>query len=215
MLPASAFARGEGFIMPEVAADTPIVQIGCGSIGSWTAECLVRMGFRPTIIDFDSVEEVNIGPQAFYQSDIGKNKAEVLANRFGLDYMANKIQEVESTVFSNKIVVIAVDNNAARRYIYEQCLLHEPKAIIDGSTGGPMFTVRISTTRTDIETNLKLLPPDNAVFGSDADKYFNAPCGRLAIADVAMCIGSKIAYAVRKYVAEGRFDQTIIVGNHE
>jgi PRTRC genetic system ThiF family protein len=66
--------------------------VGCGGTGSWLAPSLVRMvrlleeGDRSaalTLIDFDKVEAGNIPRQNFIDADLGLNKAEVLALRYG------------------------------------------------------------------------------------------------------------------------------------
>ncbi len=51
---------------------------GCGSIGSWTALYLSRLGMPLTIVDMDKVEESNIGGQLFHEDDIGYSKPAAL-----------------------------------------------------------------------------------------------------------------------------------------
>lgn len=56
--------------------------VGCGNIGSHTAEAIARMGFENIFLyDFDDVEEVNLSTQNFLTSDIGKPKIEVIDDR--------------------------------------------------------------------------------------------------------------------------------------
>jgi PRTRC genetic system ThiF family protein len=75
-----------------------LVLVGCGGTGSFLAGHLARLLTGSVIgetiedvllIDGDSVESKNVGRQLFSKHDVGKNKAEVLANRynqaFGLD----------------------------------------------------------------------------------------------------------------------------------
>ena len=75
-----------------------LVLVGCGGTGSFLAGHIARLltgsAIGETIedvlfVDGDSVESKNVGRQLFSKRDIGKNKAEVLANRynqaFGLD----------------------------------------------------------------------------------------------------------------------------------
>lgn len=52
---------------------------GCGGLGSNIAVSLVRCGIIKIIIaDFDLVEKSNLNRQHFFQSDVGKPKAEAL-----------------------------------------------------------------------------------------------------------------------------------------
>lgn len=54
---------------------------GCG-IGSYIAECLLRMGFENMIIiDGDIVELTNLNRQNYVEADIGVNKAIALKDR--------------------------------------------------------------------------------------------------------------------------------------
>lgn len=72
-----------------------IVVVGCGGTGSWLLPKLVKTindGIRKSIIrkdvkliliDGDIVEEKNLVRQNFIEQDIGQNKAEVMASRYG------------------------------------------------------------------------------------------------------------------------------------
>lgn len=69
-----------------------IVVIGCGGNGSHLVSDVARLVStlteKPSIIliDGDSVEEKNLIRQHFIAADLGKNKAEVLASRYGGAY---------------------------------------------------------------------------------------------------------------------------------
>ena len=72
-----------------------IIVVGCGGTGSWLLPKLVKTindGIRKSIvrkdvklilIDGDIVEEKNLVRQNFIEQDIGQNKAEVMASRYG------------------------------------------------------------------------------------------------------------------------------------
>lgn len=65
-----------------------ILVIGCGGTGSYVIPNLVRLlsngkqSVCLTIADADTVETKNLIRQNFIKSDVGKNKAEALANRY-------------------------------------------------------------------------------------------------------------------------------------
>src|SRR5512147_1359193 len=80
-------------ILLPVVKDITIHLIGCGGSGSWLAPHLARitkllqdvhhLGARLVFWDHDIVEEKNIFRQNFCEAEIGVNKAETLARRFG------------------------------------------------------------------------------------------------------------------------------------
>lgn len=64
-----------------------IIIFGCGGVGSWLAEFLVRADLKHrnigtlTLVDGDKVEAKNLERQNFVKSDIGRNKALLVANK--------------------------------------------------------------------------------------------------------------------------------------
>lgn len=59
--------------------------LGAGTGGSYLLEVLIKLGFNNfTIIDDDKVEEKNIGAQNYLNSQIGKYKVDILAERYGM-----------------------------------------------------------------------------------------------------------------------------------
>jgi PRTRC genetic system ThiF family protein len=84
-----------------------------------------------TIIDADSVEDKNLTRQNFIQRDVGHNKAEVMANRYGMafgveityipEYLAstNMLKGIIKSDRNIPVVIGAVDNNATRALVYE------------------------------------------------------------------------------------------------
>lgn len=115
-----------------------IVLVGCGGTGSFIAQDIARIAYHQkqkgidmdiTFIDFDSIEEKNVGRQNFVYTEIGRNKAETLALRYNLAYglkisastkpiQKTKLYYSDPQIF---IVVGAVDNNKARKAIHN-CL---------------------------------------------------------------------------------------------
>lgn len=89
-----------------------IAVVGLGGTGSQWARSIARMAWdmqhrglecpRILFIDPDTVEEKNVGRQMFTATDVGKNKAEVLARRFnhalGLD-IAYRPEKVHRDMF--------------------------------------------------------------------------------------------------------------------
>jgi len=128
-----------------------IVQVGCGGTGGYLVPKVARLlmtlaEFKKelrviyTLNDFDFIEEKNLYRQNFIQGDLGKNKADVLALRYGSHFGVNIIscsEKIENSeqikslfslrtnngmYWSPKILCIligAVDNNHARKTMHE------------------------------------------------------------------------------------------------
>lgn len=128
-----------------------LVQVGCGGTGGYLVPKLSRLlmtlaEFKKslkttyTLVDFDHVEQANIYRQNFIPSDLGKNKAEVMAIRygshFGIDIRSSnqkidKAENLKSLFALSKnngvyysptclhILIGCVDNNNARKVMHE------------------------------------------------------------------------------------------------
>lgn len=59
----------------------PVVICGAGALGANITETLARSGFgNLKVIDCDRIEERNLSTQPYYRSDVGAQKAKILAN---------------------------------------------------------------------------------------------------------------------------------------
>lgn len=155
-----------------------IIIFGCGGTGSRVAPLVAQFVkscpwvLNPEImlIDFDVVEEKNLFRQNFIASDVGKNKAAVLAARyskaFGINItpIAQKVKmsvttEEEREAYSafssvarsqnrvNNLFIICVDTPEARREIVEMieyiCGDYSANAIIDAGNENDFGQVTI------------------------------------------------------------------------
>ena len=133
--------------------------VGCGGTGGYVVRDLSRflfsiarrdenLKFALTLVDGDIVEEKNLLRQNFLPRDLGKNKAEVLAERhsmaFGLDISAytEMIDEAKMRQLMQKnsrhpgrsaipIIIGCVDNNKARRALGQAYRRFQPSFWID------------------------------------------------------------------------------------
>lgn len=116
-----------------------IAVVGCGGTGSFVAEGLCRLYSNhpdrdvPIIlVDYDQVEKHNLIRQNFFAEDLGKFKAQVLAERLARQYgreVGYSVQPFERDMFdkptpigmSKQVSVIIIgcvdDSTLARRYI--------------------------------------------------------------------------------------------------
>lgn len=113
--------------------DAVIALVGCGGTGGFVAESLCRLllGVRRAslfLVDPDRAEPRNVSRQAFDRADVGRFKAEVLAERLSrrfdreiaysvLPYDARVHGEAFSRSTRLALVIGAVDNSAARAAI--------------------------------------------------------------------------------------------------
>ena len=120
--------------------------IGCGGTGSWLAPHLARItkllqevhhiNVRLALWDYDAVEEKNIFRQNFCEAEIGMNKVETLAWRYGtawgFEIVALPISFSADAMYRNNlgdrygdssmpVFVTCVDNNAPRQDVAKVC----------------------------------------------------------------------------------------------
>lgn len=132
-------------LLPVVKSIT-IHLIGCGGSGSWLAPHLARIAkilqevhhsnVRLAFWDFDAVEEKNTFRQNFCEAEIGTNKAETLARRYGtawgLEIVALPLSFSAEGIYRNNlgdrygdssmpVFITCVDNNTARQDVATVC----------------------------------------------------------------------------------------------
>lgn len=196
-----AFLRSSDILNPE---DTRVVNIiGCGSIGSFTALCLQKMGFTKGIhlYDEDTVEEVNIGCQLFGWEHLGMSKVDALKELLmklspaEADTIFTHNERVnEGTVLARGITILGVDNMASRKMVYTKNKNRVP-LLIDGRIGGQVmrvFTVRGSDFNSQQYYEQYLYSDEEAE---------SLPCTQRNVADVAYFVSALIGRAARLFVS--------------
>lgn len=97
--------------------------VGCGGTGGYVAEglCQLLIGKKNRIylVDHDRVEEHNLGRQNFVRADLGRFKAQVLAERLSMNYdreVHYAIQPIEDIPSEDRanLTIGCVDNPKAR-----------------------------------------------------------------------------------------------------
>ena len=111
--------------------EATVVLVGCGGTGSFLAEALGRLliGRRAALylVDHDRVEPHNVARQAFDPADVGRFKAQVLAERLAYRFgrtVGYALQPYDATLHAQvfrepvsrlNLLIGCVDNAAARR----------------------------------------------------------------------------------------------------
>jgi len=139
-----------GDVNIEKLKNSHVLVVGLGGVGAYAAEMLCRAGIgRMTIVDGDKVERTNLNRQLpGLISNIGKDKAEVLATRF-----RDINPEIELTVISEYIhtermieileneydyVVDAIDTLAPKTFLIQQSLQRGLKIVSSMGSGGKL-----------------------------------------------------------------------------
>lgn len=105
--------------------------IGCGGVGSWLAPSLALLTSpeQITLIDMDMLEEKNLNRQLFKPEDIGRSKAEALAERYKChflhDWFADGLLEFQEEDW----LIVCVDNHRARKAALVECDRYGCRAI--------------------------------------------------------------------------------------
>lgn len=132
-----------------------VLMVGAGSIGSFAAVSMAKMGIKNfEVFDFDTIELHNFANQLYSWKDVGLKKIAILGNimsRFGfspdessdrkfLGYDSEFTEEDIEHVRMADIVICAVDNMATRKLLWElskKCL--NVGLFIDCRIGGLQF----------------------------------------------------------------------------
>ena len=183
----------------EAISKSRILCIGAGGLISYVAPTLVRKGVGAlTILDDDTVDASNLNRQRFYEADIGKNKAIVLALNLqrecifsteikGLPLRLEEATELKIDLNCD-VAICGVDNNPARVAAVK----------FFRSSGIPVIFMAVSRdgdhgyifVQGRQGSCLACLFPDII----NDDRY---PCpGTPAIADILQAVGALSVYAV-------------------
>ena len=127
-----------------------ILVLGCGGVGGYVVESLIRSGIENIIIvDFDKIDETNINRQIIaLTSTIGKLKVDVLEERIkDINPNCNVIKISDfinkdniDLLFNNKIdyLVDACDTIETKKQIIKECLKRNIPFICSMGTGNKL-----------------------------------------------------------------------------
>ena len=115
---------------------------GAGGIGSWMSLLLARQQFDILLVDYDTVEEHNMGGQFFRGLDINKKKVEAVEDSL-IMYANTRINTYngrydEEFCPVEDYMIAGFDNMEARKFMFEQWCNHvttnniEDAMFIDG-----------------------------------------------------------------------------------
>lgn len=135
----AALSRQEDIIPLNIVNNLSVLLVGAGGIGSNVAHTLVGMGVEDiTVMDPQEVALENVFPGHFRWDDVGKPKAEAIADQIFEDYRVGIYPLVEEYILPPRgyydVVIVSTDTLSSRRYAWE----HRPNFSlwVDARMGG-------------------------------------------------------------------------------
>jgi len=191
----------QGAIVDQRVATTNVGLVGLGTVGSWCAPLLMKLGVgRLSIWDFDHVEWPNVSCQIYGEGDVDQAKAIIIQNLVAdLGYVGGSTQlEVFNEKFKGEgtppeVLISAVDNWAGRA------------AILDYAAKGSALYIEarmmarwsvIHAIDPRVAADVKWM---HSTFGVDG-KGPAVPCGNTGTAFLGAHVGAEIASMVCNYV---------------
>ncbi|MCB1607112.1 MAG: tRNA threonylcarbamoyladenosine dehydratase [Xanthomonadales bacterium] len=174
-------------------AQSRVLIVGLGGVGSWTAEALARSGVGALgLLDGDEICLTNVNRQLqALSSTVGKGKAEVLANRLSEINPNARIEPFADFLTPSTLdqwlgrgwdlVIDAADAFRVKVETVAYCRRRKQDLVVVGSAGGrvdPTLIRRRDLSRTEHDALLALvrkkLRADHA-FPRNQDRYFGIP----------------------------------------
>lgn len=184
--------------------------IGAGSIGSYTALMLAKMGYEKiTVIDYDTVDTENIAPQFFKPSQIGMPKVEALRQNI-LEQTATNIVAINkkvdlgtpegifglsSLLGPNTLLICAVDSMKVRKELFDFWKQSSSLAFFDAR-----MAIQFLNTYSIVKVGRLSLDQDsfsmyeNTLFSDE--NAIQEPCTNKAIAFTSFIAGGVISKSI-------------------
>ncbi|WP_286858653.1 MULTISPECIES: HesA/MoeB/ThiF family protein [Sphingobacterium] len=150
---------------------------GCG-IGSYIAECLLRMGFENmTIIDGDIVELTNLNRQNYVEGDIGVNKAIALKDRLMAIHPGAKIKAYPEFLDPNNlynldlncdVAINALDFSSDIPFLFDEYMAQKNIVVVHPYNLGWAGFLTVITPES---RNLRSLDKEHHAFEINVGKY--------------------------------------------
>ena len=189
-------------LLPIDSLNKSITIIGAGAIGGWTTLSLAKMGFTNiTVMDFDTVDIVNLNSQLYRFKDIGKSKVEALKD-IVKDFTNVDIEVVNdkytgATIMTD-IIISAVDSMEVRKTIWDankgmSAMVIDPRM---GSETALLYVMGLNDSK-DIESYEKTLySNENAV---------SEPCTRKSTQYCALALSGLVCCQVKSIVTNNPY----------
>ncbi len=185
--------RGQEAI--EKLGQLAITLCGAGALGSLLADNLARQGVQQlAVIDFDRIEQHNVGTQIYRQSDVGAKKVDVLKSHLfravaiEISTYGTRLEKhtVRKHLRGSGLVVDTFDNSSSRKLVTDYCLLE----------GLPCLHLGMNAEFGQVRWNDRYQVPQDVVAGDVCDY----PLAR----NLIMLVVAAGSEAVLRYILDGR-----------
>lgn len=187
-------------LIPTSILNEPITIVGAGSIGSFAALSLAKMGFHNlTVIDHDKVDTVNMSCQFHGFFDVGQPKATALKKRveeitLGHTKVTAHVEKWEGRPLDG-IVVAAVDSMAVRKHLWDMATNNfKTKIVVDARMGAELALLYVMNPHDVADRNDY---PKSLYSDDEASKV---PCTQKSTTHCAIMAGSLVAQAIKDYL---------------
>ena len=150
------------------AKSLDIFMVGCGALGCELSknlgmlEACSAVNSMLTITDMDTIELSNLNRQFLFRGDnIGEHKSTTVKSRLGeyfpkmnVKAFTHEVSKGTENIFNtrfwknNTLIVNALDNVEARKYVDSKCVLHEKPLFESGTLGSKCNTQTIIPKKT-------------------------------------------------------------------
>lgn len=171
-----------------------ILMIGAGGIASNAMYCLAKT--IPTeyfVMDFDEVEEINVGTQFFHKNQIGEKKVNALKATLS-NFTTARIYALNQKYKDEylPIMITGLDNMKTRKQCYEEWKKHDNREIfIDGRLRANLYEVYIVIKGREEQYETTLF---------DDNEVNDGPCTFKQTAYFGMLIGARITHILVNYL---------------
>lgn len=200
-------SRQETMAPYEKLINSDCVVIGAGAVGRQVARQLASMGVKSlSIWDHDTVETENLAPQNYYESQLGKNKAEVTAkdckelnSNVEVSFEKRRFARSDYKKLAGKYVFMCVDSIDTRSNIYEAAIKAGANWIGDTRVFGEIVRVISQDSPKDnCKYGTTLFAQSEAFTGSCHGKMFG-PGANLAASTVVAKFTQKLRNAIDEF----------------
>lgn len=148
--PALYRARFSDILSTSMLSNQRCVVVGVGAVGHQVARQLASMGVSLTLIDPDTITDLNVGPQLFPPSFVGTPKVSVVADEceeLGLSIDRITISQNEygnlpvGAPLKGAAVFSCVDNMAVRRDLAEDCVDDGASFFFEARMGAEQYEI--------------------------------------------------------------------------